>query len=127
MRDIKFRGKRIYDDKWIFGNLVINNNGEHSIIPFDVVEADGHHLRIESDEPMFFNQNTIGQFTGLKDKNGVDIYEGDILECNGVKYSLVRELGKAYELRDSKNKVYFLFNHADIVTVIGNIHETKTN
>lgn len=64
MREIKFRGKRLDNGKWIYGSLVILN-GRCFIF--------NDECRAEVDP------STVGQYTGLKDKNGKEIYEGDIL------------------------------------------------
>lgn len=115
MREIKFKGIDNANDEWVYGSLVkvdedyyILEDGETQAHEYNKVEED-----------------SIGEYTGLKDMNGKDIYEGDVLEFEKGKF--------IYLDYDTKNKKLIIVNltgakdniFTNFAEIIGNFSENK--
>ncbi|HCW3194937.1 TPA: hypothetical protein OXD26_001781 [Listeria monocytogenes] len=117
MREIEFRGQNI-NGHWAHGNLAIIKE------KLDRAEI-GAYISNSAGAPFAYQvrPETVGQYTGLKDKNGKKIFEGDVgwdehNECYGV---VKFEEGKFLYVWE--NLVEDLWEVADNIEVIGNIHE----
>lgn len=118
MREIKFRGNAIDGSGFVEGSLLIGFTGIHYIITM--------HDHILGMTTMYeVDEKTVGQFTGLQ-FNGVDLYEGDIIEWYQRPDGYPQDPSKVRKTKAIaiKNLISgcFLFNFHDY-KIIGNIHQ----
>ena len=135
MREIRFRGKGTETGKWVYGDLrtICVDDGEVTINYPYKHETSGLHVVVSV--PVI--PATVGQYTGLTDKNGVEIYEGDVLGFpNGPKKYFTVSIGDYLDsftgfsqygvystATDDETVIGLHSNGAEMTVVIGNIFD----
>lgn len=121
-REIKFRGKRADGSSWVYGGLRQENSGNKVIMTNLSTWGDNDDNVDPYGEDVIVNPDTIGQYTGLQDKNGKEIFEGDIIRNESCKGVVVYKNG-AFCLELGKSCGYVWLFCLDSLLDIGNIYD----
>lgn len=117
MREILFRGKPLGNlhGKFIYGSL--------GVIDTDLC-AIYHCFEFEDDEIQLVDLGTVGQYTGLTDKNGKKIFEGDIVKYKNSSPCQIAYIDSQFVMMWKNNYRNFERVYDDEIEVIGNIYDT---
>lgn len=113
MRDLMFRGKTVRDGKWVISDFIIQHANGRVYLYDEVKDIDVEVI-----------PQSVGQYTGLTDKNGVNIFEGDIVQSDDKKIYKVMFFKGCWVIAFDGDWD-FLAPNATGLQIIGNIYDNE--
>lgn len=138
MRNFLFRGKKTTDGGWVCGGLLRDGDDAYIVKISDKGIPTGHIVPEVKIEAWQVKLETVGQFTGVRDRQGVDVYEGDIVDvcyhgndtdepCTGFVYfggdDWLISFGNSLEECERFDDVEFLTDFVDGLRIMGNVYD----
>lgn len=134
-REILFRGKRVDNGEWVYGDLIQLHDGRKYIIDNKFgacIDDKGNFINTKSQFVNEVIQETVSQYTGLTDKNGKKIFEGDIVQWSNIKMEIFwgEHIGIGYGFcwrpyGEEQSYHESMTGFIDEYEVIGNIFDEK--